>query len=108
VVIAVLVHDVWDEPFEASLVTDVTAAVGVGAAMLLMAATDPARRGHGARDDPGTPSLRKRAAGRGRRDRAGRGAAPVQTLAHQSHALKERSHGRTTGHRRIPRRHRRA
>ena len=35
-------HDVWDEPFEASLVTDVTAAVGVGAALLLMAATDTA------------------------------------------------------------------
>ena len=40
--IAVLVHDVWDEPCEASLVTDVTAAVGVGAAMLLRAATAPA------------------------------------------------------------------
>ena len=40
--IAVLVHDVWDEPFEASLVTNVVAAVGVGAAMLLIAVTDTA------------------------------------------------------------------
>jgi hypothetical protein len=42
VVIAVLVYDVWDEPCEASLITDVTAAVGVGAAMLLRATTETA------------------------------------------------------------------
>jgi SAM-dependent methyltransferase len=38
--IGALVHDVLGEPYAASLVTDVAAAVGVGLAMLVMAATD--------------------------------------------------------------------
>ena len=40
VVMAVLGHDVWDEPCEARCGTDIAAAVGVGAAILLRAATD--------------------------------------------------------------------
>ena len=39
---ALLGHDVWDERCEVHRGTDVAAAVGVGAVMLLMAATDTA------------------------------------------------------------------
>ncbi len=39
-IIGVLVHDLANEPYEASLITDVAAAIGVGIVMLLMAATD--------------------------------------------------------------------
>ncbi len=38
--IGAIIHDWANEPYDSSLITDVAAAVGVGVAMLVMAATD--------------------------------------------------------------------